>query len=127
MTKIFTQEQIESLNQYEDIFFKAVNQNYYRSMSTKTLDAMVEVYNQTQDTPYKGNWACSHCVLSFLKLIGSKYYADKKAVEEQAAKLVKVLDEVFGEVPDEEVQKEPEPKPVKKAPARKSNKKATNK
>ena len=127
MMKKFNQEQVDNLRQYEDIFFKAVNQNYYRSMNTKTLEAMVSIYNETTDTPYKGNWACSHCVLAFLKLIGSKYYEDKKLIEEKAEKLIEVLDEVFGEVPDEEVQKEPEPKSAKKSPARKSNKKATNK
>ena len=74
MMKKFNQEQVDNLRQYEDIFFKAVNQNYYRSMNTKTLEAMVSIYNETADIPYKGNWACSHCVLAFLKLIGSKYY-----------------------------------------------------
>lgn len=122
--KEFTQEQLDGLKQYEDIFFKAVYQNYYRSMNTKTLDAMKGVYDSTQDKPYSANWACSHCVLRFLQTIGQKYYDDKKALAERAAKLVKVLDEVFGEVEDV---KEPEPKPAKKAPAKKSNKKATTK
>ena len=125
--KEFTQEQLAELKQYEDVFFKAVYQNYYRSLSTKTLDALKTVYDETQDKPYGAKWGCSHCVLRFLQTIGAKYYEDKKAFEEKAAKFVSVLDEVFGEVPDEGVDKELEPKSTKKAPAKKTNKKATKK
>ena len=125
--KTFTQEQLDGLRQYEDIFFKAVYQNYYRSMSGKTLDAMKSVYDETQDKPYAANWTCSHCVLTFLKTIGSKYYEDKKALEERAAQLVKAMDEVFNDVEDIPVVKEPEPKPKKKPASKKPNKKVTRK
>lgn len=125
--KSFNQTQIDELKQYEIVFFRAVHQDYYRSMSRKVLDALKAMYDETQDSPYSANWSCSHCVLTFLKTIGKKYYDDKKALEEKAAELVKAIDEVFQDVPDIEVQIEPEPKPVKKAPAKKTNKKVTKK
>ena len=104
------------------MFFKAVHQNYYRSMNSRTLDLMKAEYDKVADKPYGANWSCSHCVLAFLQTVGKKYYADKKAYEEKAAKLVEAIDAVMAEVPAE-----PEPKPAKKAPAKKSNKKATKK
>ena len=125
--KAFTKEQLDGLKQYEDIFFRAVHQDYYRSMNSKTLDAMKEVYDSTADKPYDGNWFCNHCVLAFLKVIGRKYYDDLDAYGKQAVKLVEVLDEVFGEVPDDTVPKEPEPKPKKKPATKKTAKKATKK
>jgi len=129
--KRFNQEQLDGLRQYEDVFFKAVHQNYYRSMSTKTLDALKSVYDETQDKPYGANWACSHCVLKFLQAIGAKYYEDKEFHTQRAVELVKAMDEVFGEVPDEEpVLKELEPRKKKtdsKPATGKSNKKVTKK
>ena len=127
--KTFTKEQLDTLKQYEDNFQRAVELNYYRNMTSKTLDAIADIYDAAVDKPYGRNWSCSHCILAFLQTLGKKYFADLETYKNNAAKLVEALDEVFGEVPDEEpqVQKEPEPKPVKKATTKKSTKKATKK
>lgn len=127
--KQFNKEQLDALKQYEDNFNRAVNLNYYRNMTGKALDAIAAVYDTVVDKSYSKNWSCSHCVLSFLKSVGKKYFEDLEAYKNNAAKLVEALDQVFGDVPDEEpqVQKEPEPKPVKKSAPRKTTKRATKK
>ena len=127
--KQFSKEQLDVLKQYEDNFNRAVNLNYYRNMTGKALDAIAAVYDTVADKSYAKNWSCSHCILAFLQSVGKKYFNDLEAYKNKAAKLVETLDQVFGEVPDEEpqVQSQPEPKPVKKATAKKPTRKATKK
>lgn len=127
--KQFNKEQLDALKQYEDNFNRAVNLNYYRNMTGKALDAIAAVYDTVADKSYTKNWSCSHCILAFLQSVGKKYFKDLEAYKNNAAKLVETLDQVFGEVPDEEpqVQSQPEPKPVKKATAKKPTRKATKK
>lgn len=127
--KQFNKEQLDALKQYEDNFNRAVNLNYYRNMTGKSLDAIAAVYDTVADKSYAKNWSCSHCILAFLQSVGKKYFNDLEAYKNKAAKLVETLDQVFGEVPDEEpqVQSQPEPKPVKKATAKKPTRKATKK
>lgn len=127
--KQFSKEQLDVLKQYEDNFNRAVNLNYYRNMTGKALDAIAAVYDTVADKSYAKNWSCSHCILAFLQSVGNKYFKDLEAYKNKAAKLVETLDQVFGEVPDEEpqVQSQPEPKPVKKATAKKPTRKATKK
>ena len=127
--KQFNKEQLDALKQYEDNFNRAVNLNYYRNMTGKSLDAIAAVYDTVADKSYAKNWSCSHCILAFLQSVGKKYFNDLEAYKNKAAKLVETLDQVFGEVPDEEpqVQSQPEPKPVKKATANKPTRKATKK
>ena len=127
--KQFNKEQLDALKQYEDNFNRAVNLNYYRNMTGKALDAIAAVYDTVADKSYAKNWSCSHCILAFLQSVGKKYFNDLEAYKNKAAKLVETLDQVFGEVPDEEpqVQNQPEPKPVKKATAKKPTRKATKK
>lgn len=127
--KQFSKEQLDALKQYEDNFNRAVNLNYYRNMTGKSLDAIAAVYDTVADKSYAKNWSCSHCILAFLQSVGKKYFKDLEAYKNNAAKLVEALDQVFGEVPDEEpqVQSQPEPKPVKKVTAKKPTRKATKK
>lgn len=127
--KQFSKEQLDVLKQYEDNFNRAVNLNYYRNMTGKSLDAIAAVYDTVADKSYAKNWSCSHCILAFLQSVGKKYFNDLEAYKNKVAKLVETLDQVFGEVPDEEpqVQSQPEPKPVKKAKAKKPTRKATKK
>ena len=125
--KQFNKQQLDVLSEWEDKFFTATVGKYYRSITSKSLDKIAEVYNEVADNPVTSTWACNHCILDFLIKVGKKYFADKEALEtseknERAGELVKALDQVF-----DEVQNEPEPKAVKKAAPKKSNKKATKK
>lgn len=120
--KQFNKEQLDILAKWEESFFTATVGKYYRNIATRSLDTIKAVYDEVADKPFGANWSCNHCVLSFLQMVGKKYYEDKKAYEEKAAKLVEAIDAVMAEVPAE-----PEPKPAKKPAPKKSNKKATKK
>ena len=111
---------------FENSFHTSLTANYYRELGSRRLGVIKSVYDEVVDEPYTFNDSCGHCILGFLKVVGKKYYEDKKALEEAAAKVVKALDEVFEDVKDT-VSKEPEPKAKKttaKAPAKTTNKKA---
>lgn len=98
--KAFTKEQLDILSEWEDRFYTSTVAKYYRNISSKSLDKIKAVYDSVDDNPYVANWSCNHCVLAFLAKVGKKYFEDKKALEEKAAKLVESLDEIMDEVAD---------------------------
>lgn len=117
--RAFNKEELEILSAYEDRFRTATELNYVRNLEPRYLNQIKKVYDDATEENTSLNTTCSHCVLTFIKKVGLKYNEDKKAYAEKTAKLVEVLDEVFGDVPDEE------PKPVKKTNKPKTKK--TNK
>lgn len=135
----FTHEELEALKPYERHFKTSIELDYHRNLESRHLDKIKAVYDAASGTSYKLTSSCGHCVLTFLKTVGRKYFADLEAYNKKAEKLVEVLDEVFGDVPDDDVEvpipdeepqvpKEPEPKPKKtaeKPASKKTNKKAT--
>ena len=133
----FTSEELEALKPYERHFRTSIELDYHRNLESKYLTKIKTIYEAASGSEYKFTSSCGHCVLTFLKTVGKKYFADLEAYQTNAAKLVTVLDEVFGEVPDESEELTPdaepvvptelEPKPAKKATAKKSTKKATKK
>lgn len=106
----FTKEELDILSQYENSFYTAVNLNYARNIPPSAQETIRKTYEQALEQPYSSPGSCSHCLHMMLNTVGTKYFNDKGAYLEKAAQLVEVLDEVFGEVPDEDE----EPKPVKK-------------
>lgn len=115
----FNKEELEILSKYEDRFRTAKELNYVRNLEPRYIAIIKQIYDDATGTVSSVNATCSHCVLTWVKKVGLKYEEDKKAYQEKAEKLVEVLDEVFGEVPDEE------PKPAKKTnkpKAKKTNK-----
>lgn len=117
----FTKEELDALSKYEQNFKTAVYQNYARNLTRQAQEEIRKTYEDALGKPYSPNGTCSHCLFNMLKLVGKKYFEDKEAYKEKAAELVEVLDEVFGEVPDEE------PKPTKKAAAAAKKPKKTTK
>ena len=114
--RTFSKEELETLKEYETRLYSAVHSNFARHLSSTTLDRIKTIFESAGGSGFTPNWSCSHCTLAFLKLVGKKYFEDKtkldlsetkKATEEladkaqRAADLVKALDEVFAEVPDE--------------------------
>ena len=136
----FNKEEIETLKQYENRFYSAVNSNFARHLSSGALNTIKDIFVSAGGSGFTPNWSCSHCTLNFLKLVGKKYFEDLKLIEAEtqklieatnslgdsasrAAQLVKALDEVFAEVPDEnQITK---PKKTKKNGKESGNKKGT--
>ena len=104
----FNKEELDFLSKYEDRYRTASELNYVRNLEPRYLNQIKKIYDDATGEVYSLNTTCSHCVLTFIKKVGLKYNEDKAAYVEKAEKLVEVLDEVFGDVPDIE------PKPVKK-------------
>ena len=143
MKRSFTKEELEFLKEYEKNFSTALELNYTRNIEPRYLEKIKEVYTNAIGEPAGVNMTCGHCVLAFIKQVGKKYFDDKKAYEaldltpaveatkdlartaERATEMVKALDEVFNEVPDELEPKEK--KAATKPASHKSNKRATNK
>ena len=123
----FTGEELKALEQYEGRFKSATELDYVRNLEPRYLNEIKETYDAAAGAKSSLNTTCAHCVLTFMKKVGQKYFEDKKAYQEKSAQLVKALDDVFGEVPDDDStviapDKEPEEKP-KKAKAKKTTKK----
>ncbi len=143
MKRSFTKEELEFLKEYEKNFSTALELNYTRNIEPRYLEKIKEAYTNAIGEPAGVNMTCGHCVLAFIKQVGKKYFDDKKAYEaldltpaveatkdlartaERATEMVKALDEVFNEVPDELEPKEK--KAATKPASHKSNKRATNK
>lgn len=95
--KTFTTEQLETLKQYEDRLISAYRFGYYRNLGAKALETIKQTYlDAGGDTNFNGG--CGKCTLDFLAKVGRKYAEDKKIREEEAKKLVEILDAVFEEV-----------------------------
>lgn len=132
----FTNEELKALEQYESRFKTSMELNYVRNLEPRYLNAIKAIYDSAVGVAYPLNSTCSHCVLTFMKAVGTKYFNDLKTINleqtvkatedlsrkaERAAELVKALDEVMAEVPDEK----PITKPKKTT--KKNGKKGSNK
>lgn len=115
----FNKIELEYLSQYENRMKTAKELNYVRNLEPRYLEGIKKVFDEATGTVHHVNTTCSHCVLAFMKEVEKKYSEDKAAYAEKAEKLVEVLDEVFGDVPDEEPAK---PKKTNKPKAKKTNK-----
>lgn len=122
----FTGEELKALEEYEGRFRTATQLDYVRNLEPRYLNQIKAIYDAAAGAASSLNATCAHCVLTFMKKVGLKYFADKKAYEEKAAQLVNALDEVFGEVPDDDstvITPDEEPKPVKKTTKKTTKKK----
>lgn len=137
MKRSFTKEELDVLAEYESRFRTSMELGYTRNLEPRYIKIIQETYSAAMGEPISVNATCSHCVVEFMKRVGKKYFEDKQAIDvtpaieatkelgdsaNKAAQLVKALDEIFDEVPDEL-----EPTKADKPAPKKSNKKATNK
>ena len=116
----FTQEEINVLSEMEGKFKTALELNYSRNIPRSQFELIRSTYEAALGTPYDAGGSCSYCLFKMLKTVGKKYFEDKEKLLKKAAKVVKALDEVFNDVPDE--------KPVvkKTAPKKTTTKKTNN-
>lgn len=98
----FTKEEIEALSVLEPHFKTAVELHYTRNVPKPTVEMAHKIYEDALGKPFNTGGSCSYCLYNLIRTIGAKYFQDKEKLEAKAAKMVEVLDEVFGEVPDEE-------------------------
>ena len=123
MKRSFTKEELDFLAEYESRFRTAIELDFSRNLEPSYLLKINEVYEAAAGEKLGVNTSCSHCVCTFLKKVGKKYFEDKEAYLKKAAELVGALDEIFEEVGEEPAKapaQDPEPvKPKKRATKKK--------
>ena len=80
----FTDEEFAFLSQHEDRFHTAVHGDWARKPIPQVLNTMSHIWNRVTGRQEKVRDSCAHCILSFLKEVGTAYYADKAEREAQA-------------------------------------------
>ena len=75
--------QVERLSRYEEYFHTAIHQDWARYPGKATLQEMNEIMAEAGHTTRLRNFACSVCVLTFLKEVGGAYYIAKEQILEE--------------------------------------------
>lgn len=71
----YTKEQMEVLEQFENNFYTAIHAGYSRNITGEKINLM-----ETTTGLKCGNRGCTHCVLTFLRTIGEKYFDTKESM-----------------------------------------------
>ena len=79
------QEIYERLIPFEDIFDRAVNQNFFRALATEHKKQLHELYNQVFGGGSKIANGCGTCTLNNLKQLGEEYFKYKAQLEASIA------------------------------------------
>ena len=107
-----TEEQFNTLAQYEGNFETALKANYSRYPGREGVDTMFRIYREITNTRMNLNRTCSVCILNLVKSLGKLYFAEKTRREEEARRLEEER------LKKEEPKAEPKPDKAKK-PSRK--------
>lgn len=114
----FTQEEIQTLSQYER-FFHTAKSGYKRATTRNQDETIAQIYEKASGKKLPShNWGCSICSLNLYKTAGEKYYEDKAFYDKQEKEQEK------------EQNQTPQPAPIENKPAKtqkKTNKKKTTK
>ena len=106
-----TDEQFNTLAQYEPNFKTALECNYSRYPGQEGVTTMFNIYRDLTHTRMNLNRSCSVCILNLVKSLGKLYFAEKTRREEEARKAE--------EAKMEEEKTEPKPNKVKKTSKKK--------
>lgn len=73
-----TEEQIQTLSQWEDNFRTAVCSSWTRNPGRAGLQVIHQIYTQVTGDTRRLNTNCNHCILSLVKDCGRLYFQDKE-------------------------------------------------
>lgn len=93
----FTIDQIKRLSKWEDAFRTAVKSDYARGVTPRNAEEIFEILKSATGTNMILNSSCSRCIKDLLKLVGTRYFADKQEMAEIKEKDTKTKDESIGE------------------------------
>ena len=108
-----TEEQFDTLAQYEPNFESALKANYSRYPGREGVDTMFRIYREITNTRMNLNRTCSVCILNLVKNLGRLYFAEKTRREEEARRLEEER------LKKEEPKAEPKPDKAKKTTKKK--------
>ena len=112
-----TEEQFDTLAQYEPNFESALKANYSRYPGREGVDTMFRIYREITNTRMNLNRTCSVCILNLVKNLGRLYFAEKTRREEEARRLEEER------LKKEEPKAEPKPDKAKKTSRKKKESK----
>lgn len=109
-----TDEQFNTLAQFEPNFKTALECNYSRYPGQAGVDTLFRIWRELTNTRVNINRSCGSCILNLVKNVGKLWYQEKARREEEERKK------------EEALKAEPEPKPdkAKKKATKKTTKKA---
>ena len=71
-----TQEQINTLSQWEENFRTAVKAQWARNPGSRNLRVIYDIYTSATGDKRRFNDNCNHCILSLLQDCGKVYFQD---------------------------------------------------
>lgn len=83
---MFSKDQLTILKKYEDRFSTAINSSFARNLGSIALNEIEEIYTSAYGQ-HKYNKGCSVCVLSFIKKVAERYFADTETYIKQSKEL----------------------------------------
>ena len=86
MEKVNNRKLLRILSKYEDQYYRAINGNWVKCMTSRELEEIKDTYEKLIGTTYKGSWkpSCSSCLLKFIQVVGRYYYEQTKKVQEKS-------------------------------------------
>lgn len=84
----FTIDQLNELSRWETAFETAVRSDYARGVSPRSAERIFEILKEATGTNMILNPSCSRCVRDLLKMVGSRYFADKQEMVDRRPKAV---------------------------------------
>ena len=76
-----TEEELKSLEPYEQNMRTALRSNYTRNPGRRALEKMNDIYSRVMGVRHRVNAGCNTCILNLLKDCGRIYFADKSETE----------------------------------------------
>lgn len=74
----YTKKQMEVLKEFENNFYTALNAGYSRNVTASMFKALEDTTGEKCT-----NKSCTHCVLTFLRKIGEKYFRTKELFDKE--------------------------------------------
>ena len=78
----FTEEQLKSLEPYEQHFTTAIRSRYARYPGSNGVQLIHRIYSEATKTAIKLNASCSTCIFRLLVECGEIYFKDKQELEQ---------------------------------------------
>ena len=79
---MISKDDMNALSFYEDAFKTAIENEYYRGMTSGVLNKLNDIFERVTGVRHKGSWSCPHCTIRFIQQLGKIYFDEKKRLKE---------------------------------------------
>lgn len=74
---MISKEDMNALSAFEDAFKTALENDYYRGMTSGVLNKLNDIFERITGSRHKGSWGCPHCTMRFIKMLANMYFDEK--------------------------------------------------